>query len=175
MVRVGFRGKFEHDTASLRHVCKHKGEVVCGQVWWPILRICALHLTHPSVHTVENIHLEQCMEQCTQCCGARGALGGSVPCSRVSPQSWHWGWKEYWLFTPPTYNPCQTWDSNPRPSGYKSNSLSIRPRLPLKKLSRLVDYLMWGSCWWRIIYSLFSTNINNPERIMCLWNTCEWN
>ncbi len=25
---------------------------------------------------------------------------------------------------------CQTWDSNPRPSGYKSNSLSIRPRLP---------------------------------------------
>ncbi len=32
---------------------------------------------------------------------------------------------------PPTYNPCRTWDSNPRPSGYKSNSLTIRPRLPL--------------------------------------------
>ncbi len=30
--------------------------------------------------------------------------------------------------TPPTNNPCQTWDSNPQPSGYKSNSLSIRPR-----------------------------------------------
>ncbi len=26
-------------------------EVVCGQVWWPILGICALHLTHPSAHT----------------------------------------------------------------------------------------------------------------------------
>ncbi len=23
------------------------------------------------------------------CCGARGAVGGSVPCSRVSPQSWY--------------------------------------------------------------------------------------
>ncbi len=25
-----------------------------------------------------------------QCCGTRGAVGGSVPCSRVSPQSWYW-------------------------------------------------------------------------------------
>ncbi len=32
--------------------------------------------------------------------------------------------------TPPTNNPCQTWDSNPQPSAYKSDSLSIRPRLP---------------------------------------------
>ncbi len=32
--------------------------------------------------------------------------------------------------TPPTNNPCRTWDSNPQPSGYKSDSLSIRPRLP---------------------------------------------
>ncbi len=34
------------------------------------------------------------------CCGARGAVGDSVPCSRVSPQSWYWGWRERWLFTP---------------------------------------------------------------------------
>ncbi len=33
--------------------------------------------------------------------------------------------------TPPTNNPCRTWDSNPQPSSYKSDSLSIRPRLPL--------------------------------------------
>ncbi len=32
--------------------------------------------------------------------------------------------------TPPTNNPCRTWDSNPQPSAYKSDSLSIRPRLP---------------------------------------------
>ncbi len=34
--------------------------------------------------------------------------------------------------TPPTNNPCRTWDSNPQPSAYKSDSLSIRPRLPKK-------------------------------------------
>ncbi len=26
-------------------------------------------------------------------------VGGSVPCSRVSPQSWYWGGRERWLFT----------------------------------------------------------------------------
>ncbi len=37
--------------------------------------MCSLHLTHPS-GAVGSL------------CGARGAVGGSVPCSRVSPQSW---------------------------------------------------------------------------------------
>ncbi len=27
-----------------------------GQVWWPILWICALHLTHPSAHTHSSEH-----------------------------------------------------------------------------------------------------------------------
>ncbi len=31
-------------------------EVTCGQVWWPILGICALHLTHPSAHTQQWTH-----------------------------------------------------------------------------------------------------------------------
>ncbi len=34
-------------------------EVKCGQVWWPILRICALRLTHPKcthTHTAVNTH-----------------------------------------------------------------------------------------------------------------------
>ncbi len=66
------------------------------------------------------------------CCGARGAVGGSVPCSRVSPQSWYWGWRESWTFTPPIYNPCLTWDSNPQPLGDKSDSLSIRVRKQIK-------------------------------------------
>ncbi len=38
--------------------------------------MCSLHLTHPS-GAVASRH-----------CGARGAVGGSVLCSRVSPQSW---------------------------------------------------------------------------------------
>ncbi len=63
------------------------------------------------------------------CCGARGAVGGSVPCSRA-PQSWYWGWRERSTFTPPTYNSCRTWDSNSQPLGYESNPLTIRPRLP---------------------------------------------
>ncbi len=54
--------------------------------------------THSSEHTH---HL---------CCGARGAVGGSVPCSR-SPQSWYWGWKERCTFTPPTYNSWNRWTS----------------------------------------------------------------
>ncbi len=43
------------------------------------------------------------------CCGARGAVGGSVPCSRA-PQSWYWRRREHCTFTPPTYNSCRTWD-----------------------------------------------------------------
>ncbi len=32
-------------------------EVTYGQVWWPILRICALQLTHPKcTHTAVNTH-----------------------------------------------------------------------------------------------------------------------
>ncbi len=38
--------------------------------------MCSLHLTHPSGAVGSRQF------------GARGAVGGSVPCSRVSPQSW---------------------------------------------------------------------------------------
>ncbi len=116
--------------------CRLKGkggererEVVCGQVWWPILGICPLHLTHPSAHSQQWTHTRSSGQPY---CGARGAVGGSVPCSRVSPQSWYWRWREHLLFTPPTDNPCRTWESNLQPLGYKSNSLTIRPRLPHK-------------------------------------------
>ncbi len=107
--------------------CKGEREVVCGQVWWPILGICPLHLTHPSAHSQQWTHTRSSGQPF---CGARGAVGGSVPCSRVSPQSWYWRWREHLLFTPPTDNPCRTWESNLQPLGYKSNSLTIRPRLP---------------------------------------------
>ncbi len=35
---------------------KVKVKVTCGQVWWPILWICALHSTHPSAHTQQWTH-----------------------------------------------------------------------------------------------------------------------
>ncbi len=42
--------------------------------------MCSLHLTHPSAHTPGAVGSRHC--------GARGAVGGSVPCPKVSPQSW---------------------------------------------------------------------------------------
>ncbi len=65
-------------------VSEWMSEVTCGQVWWPILRICALHLTHPSAHTNSSEHTHTHREH------TPGAVGGSVPCSRVWPQSWYW-------------------------------------------------------------------------------------
>ncbi len=121
----------------------------CGEVWWPILGICALHLTHPSAHTQQRVVNKHTHREHTPgavgshlCCGARGAVGGSVPCSRVSPQSWYWRWRERWLLTPPTYNSCRTWDSNPRPSGYKSDSQSIRSWLPPKYMILIMIYYL---------------------------------
>ncbi len=43
-------------------------------------KMCALHLTHPSAHRPGAVGGWRC--------GAQGAVGGSVPCSRVSPLSW---------------------------------------------------------------------------------------
>ncbi len=62
--------------------------------------MCSLHLTHPSGAVG------------SQRCGDRGAVGGLTSVVDTS---------------------CQSRDSNPQPwvtSGFKSNALSIRPRLP---------------------------------------------
>ncbi len=71
----------------------------------------SLHLTHPKwTHTRSSGQ---------PCYSARGAVGGSVlkdTSVMVLKED-----------TPPTNNPCRTWDSNPQPSAYKSDSLSIRP------------------------------------------------
>ncbi len=64
------------------------------------------------------------------CCGARGAVGVSVPCSRA-PQSWYWGWRERCTFTPPTYNSCRTETRTHNLCDYESDSLTIRPQLPI--------------------------------------------
>ncbi len=97
-----------------------KSEVACSQVWWPIQGICALHLTHLSAHTHTHTHTLW-----TQCCGARGSVGGSVACSTVSPQSWYWRWRKRWLFTLSTNNCWRTWDSNPCPPFRLQVRLSI--------------------------------------------------
>ncbi len=96
-------------------------------------------------------------------CGARGAVGGSVPCSRA-PQSWYWRWRERCTFTPPTGNSCQTWDSNPWALGYRSNYLYIRPRLPHNELSIHQRILKtWITVSTKILSSITGFNINNNK------------
>ncbi len=107
-----------------------ESEVTCGQVWLPILGICALQLTHPKcTHT----HTHTLLEQWAAINDAApreklgfGALlkGTSVVVLRVK--------RALDIHSPP-HNSCRTWDSNSQPLGYKSNSLIIRPRLPLRK------------------------------------------
>ncbi len=101
----------------------------------PILRFCALHLTHPKcTHTIVNTHtptVNTHPEQWAAILLRRpGSSWRSGALLRVSPQSWYWGWKRAWIIHSPHLQSCRTWDSNPQPSGYKSDSLNIRPRLP---------------------------------------------
>ncbi len=110
--------------------CKEKGK---GSGVWPSM------VTHtqnffsafnPSkcTHTVVKIHPEQWAANAAvpgEQLGVRCLAQGSHPSHGIE------GGESAGYSLPPTDNPCRTWDSNPRPSGYKSNSLSIRPQLPL--------------------------------------------
>ncbi len=75
--------------------------------------MCSLHLTHPSAHT----------------------WSSGQPTLRRPGSSWGFGALPKGL-TSVMNTSCQSWDSNPQPwvtLGFKSNALSIRPRLPPKK------------------------------------------
>ncbi len=129
---------------------KSESEVTYGQVLWPILGICALHLTHPRcththTHTV-NTHPEQ-----WAACGTRGAVEGLVSCSRA-PQSWYWGWREravdslHQQFLPGR-------DSNSQPLHHESDSLTIRPWLhPNRKVSTTKHQKMISMMQWKESY-----------------------
>ncbi len=92
-----------------------------GQVWWPILGICALQLTHPMCTHSVNTHRGLC-------CGAWGA-GGWVPCSR-EPQSFVLRVERALDIHSPHLQFLPAWDSNTQPLDYKSDSLTISPRPP---------------------------------------------
>ncbi len=116
-------------------------EVTYGQVWWPILGICALHLTHPKcTHTAVNTHTpwthtRSSPEQWAAIYAAApgeqlgfGALlkGTSVVVLKVE--------RVLYIHSPHLqFLPAR--DSNPWPLGYEPNSLTIRPRLPQKRFS----------------------------------------
>ncbi len=122
-----------HDTnfmVILKVKWKVKGELTWrAKVWLPILWICALHLTYPSANThTMNTHPEQWAtiyaaalgEQLGVRCLAQGHLSRGIE-----------GGRERCTFTPLIFNSCRSWDSDSQPLGYKSDSLTIRPRLPL--------------------------------------------
>ncbi len=107
--------------------------MTCGQAWRPILGICALHLTHlKCTHTVVNTHTHREHKPGalgSQCCRAQGTVGVSVPQGLTSVvEESDWRWKRalvihsLHLQSPP--------DLKLEPVTLKSDSLSIRPRLP---------------------------------------------
>ncbi len=55
----------------------------------------AINPSKVHTHSSEHTHCEHTPRAVGShlCCGTRGAVGGSEPCSRA-PQSWYWGWRE---------------------------------------------------------------------------------
>ncbi len=101
---------------------------------YPYSEFVLCFLTHPKcTHTVNTHPAEQWAaiysaapgEQLGVRCLAQGHLSRGIEGGRD------------WIFTPPTYNSCRTWDSNSQPLGYESDSLTIRPRLPRKGVRML--------------------------------------
>ncbi len=118
----------------------------------------------------EHTHSEHAGAVGSHCCGARGAIGGSVPCSRA-PQSWYWRWRECCSFTIPTFNPCRTWDSNPQPLDYKSDSLTIFLTCPRMLHLRntflfLLHLCSWNTtfCWDQYNFDFFFLDQRYPNR-----------
>ncbi len=106
-------------------ILKWKWSDTAKYVWWPILVICALHLTHQKcTHTVVNTHTMNTHPEQWQPFMLRlpGSSWGSVPCSRVSPKSWYWRWRERCTFTPPTYNSCRCPDILSYPSDFPTSA-----------------------------------------------------
>ncbi len=125
---------FIKETWKIKCIKKKKSDVLSSMVTHTRNWSSAFN---PSKCTHTAVSSEQTHTHCehtpgavgSHCSSARGAVGGSVPCSRA-PQPWYWRRRECCSFTIPTFNPCRTWDSNPQPLDYKSDSLTIRPRLP---------------------------------------------
>ncbi len=84
--------------ATLEIVCESESKL------WPSMvsytwNLCSAYKPSKCTHKVETRAVG------SQFCGARGAVGGSVPCSKVSLQL-YLGWRERCLFTPPPTIPA---------------------------------------------------------------------
>ncbi len=114
---------WDNDTEWMLSTHKSESDVTYSQVWWPILGIHALHLpiqvhTHSSEHTPT--------PGAVGSYGARGAVGGSVPCSREPHRGIEGG--ESAAHSIPQSLPDQ--DSNSQPFNYESDSLLLGHDFP---------------------------------------------
>ncbi len=111
-----------------------------NQVWRPILRICALHLTHPRcTHTAVN---------------TEHSLG--VQCLAQEHISRNTESGESTVRSLPHLQFLRAWDSNSQPFDYESDSLTIRPRLLLLlRIFLALDFMarVARSLWWSSVLS----------------------
>ncbi len=70
----------------------------------------------------------------------------------------------------PTNNPCRTWDSNPQPSVYKSNSLSIRPPACVITSPRDAIRRPLQNCTYNIVCLHYDAIYSFGCFILLLWN-----
>ncbi len=103
---IAFSSEKVISSESVEKMSEWKWNDVWSSMLTHALNLCSAFNPFKCSHTVVNTHREHTpLAVGNQCCGAWGAVGGLVPCSRVSPQSWYWKWRERWLFTitnPPT-------------------------------------------------------------------------
>ncbi len=120
------------NTGSLKK--KKKKKVMYCQVWWPILKIGALHLTHPSAHTQQWVvnthtpwtHTQSSGQPLLQRPGSNWGFGALLKGTSVMVLK-----VERVLFIHnPHLQSLPVRESNQQPSGYKPNSLTARPQLP---------------------------------------------
>ncbi len=102
------------------------------------------------------------------------AVGGSVSCSRVSPQSWYWGWKRALVIHSPADTKTRTHDlqftsltlqplSHNCPSSLISETdriLSVNKNFAnitnqLLKYLLIKRYILWAHPKWQIIWMEF--------------------
>ncbi len=98
------------------------------------LNLCSA-LTHPKcthTHSSEHTHTHTVNTHPEQWAADPAAPGEQlgVQCLAQGHLSRGIEGEESAVHSPPTYNSCQTWDSNSQPLDYESDSLTIRPRLP---------------------------------------------
>ncbi len=116
--------------------------MTCGQVWWPILGICALHLTHPSAHTQQWTHTWSSGQPMLWRPGSSWGFGAllkgltSVVVLKV---------ERALDIHSPHQQSLPDLRLEPTTFGLQVDSLSIRPRLPPLKVSDLKKF--WLFLW----------------------------